>query len=456
MIFQPDELVVESRARTLTDKDVMAMEQIMDQIDYATQTVSQLVMATESLRRAKTGPVSDLKRAVMLHRALRLSMARAYEDDVAKTTMVSESFTETDWVKVAEEEDSEGTSFIGRIIDAISKALSWLWEKITGLFGGTPEKDEKKSEKAEKRLAKLQEKIAANAQIAANSKLDGLDKTFSMVGKDLSIAELVDVMKHHEAVVNPLREAIMAMSGRMAACKDLAASVSSGSDVGELASKFTTLQADIISDLSKHLKDKYDPAVHGKLLKPSRGETLDPAQSWAIDKIATSSGMKALAIAVTVKGEIRSFAAAFGAPKQDENKPISVIMPTNYQDLVTVFETTAKFREVIIKERDEITNKLSQMKADIESAKAATEAMKKQTTGKDQAALLTMLKTFQQYTNGVGRIQVALVSAFTGLETAGDVFEKLCDRFLSDSGKDADKPEEPAPAPTGTPAPATT
>lgn len=204
------------------DFDDMEIEEVAQVLETALNDLRLLSshhrLVTEAIRCGGRGHSGIHHRAIAFNECL----SRSYGP--VKTSLAVEAFSHSTGLKLAlEEEENKQKGFFTRIIDAIVKAFTWLWEKITGFFSdgeADTEKTKKKAEDAADAIDAMPSKAVEGDGLFQHAQIQS---TFGFLGDpitdDLISKHLVDMTQATEKVHRLLATSDQSFSVLMAFAK---------------------------------------------------------------------------------------------------------------------------------------------------------------------------------------------------------------------------------------------
>ena len=414
-------------------------------IDFVAESISQAVNDLGAITRmqvvienAKNAPgvpaqLSGLSRA----RALRDRLQKRYGPlPVAAMESSQSNLGQPGLIFALEEEEKDTKGFFAKIIEKITKAFKWLWEKLTGLFS--------KEESAEKVAADID---ATEAKIEAAvdngtelSKLVvdtfGINRHFGFTGKPVTLS---NVSKHLDEIHKRIPQLRKVMEGANAAFDALIKSTN------EARNKPEGLDNSIASHISELIETAMSQIPSGKaedFEKAGNKEFVSVLHSSQGSKVFTydgfiEGGVLALAVSPTPNHGVK-FLSSFSknAPKDNDKADVSGIT------LEEISRLNAQCK-AIANDIDKASKDLAKLTA---ANTAKTDALKRGLdslpTDKGDSARYVLI--YSGYSTSISSLYANAASAYKAIGESRKAVKKFTEEVLAAiaSGKQQEKQAE--------------
>lgn len=374
------------------------------------------ITVMESLK--SKGDEKAIRQAMHLNHVLRQNIGRHY--DLEAPTFVVESYGTP--VLALEEMVEESKGIVRRMIDAVIKALEWLWEKITGLFS-KGETKEQKQEKADELTKKVEEATKAGTKPVEVIKEKWAAACFGPLasGNSITINQIYPWIDQAAADIRSLSVLINNISKNLRDAGNEASKYQEGATPEEVAASAKAFTEKLEAEIAQQVKGKITNEISGKFPIEKIVAALVPEKTHCFEPIPHSAGAMLAIFGISKEGKMKTSMTNYKPPK---DAMLEVKLATSIDGGIGELAKKAEVLMLAIGSMNEdMHSKLSTIKSDANALTAKLKDIKAKAEGGKISPEL--VKSFVATVNSVGSVQATLVNMAAKCATADKCYIDL-------------------------------
>ena len=441
-----DELPITVQMDADVDEETL-INDVNDQIDFALESIDTLSRSIQILEEAKSSPLSQQKRCLLIAENIRMSIVRQYEvDGVLASVLSIESFKDkASLVYAIEEEADKGKNILMRMIDAVINAFKWLWDKITGIFSKS-EKPQDAEKAAEELTSKFTNAVEKTPKLPDGAGLTGKNyaKVFGFLGSSVTVAQIEEQLAHHTTYGDALAKAIVEVSAKMTEARNVVMAITPSTTAVEIKEKLTKYQNDVLAVIRTHFKVQYDSSKHGSYGFLSEKQVVDPTSSFCMEPVLGKGGAGGLGIFLVNVSQTSAgtLEASFKTKKNDAKDGFKINLPGQTDALKPYAEKCMAFRKTLATENLNLDNHKGTLNSDKEAMLKALDSLKGTVNKAESPEAHKTVQEFIGVVRGIGKVSTALIAARVALGSSEAIFEQIIKDVIKLAA--GEKPEEEA------------
>lgn len=430
----------------LTDDD--RIEDVLMAIEHAAveyENISRLVMSIEAAK--NSGNLVTQQQSLQIAQLSLRNTHRSFyggDEGFTRQALSVESMANSTWVVMAlEEEANDGKNILERIIDAITGAFKWLWEKISSVFSsGDTEKSA--DEKGAATMSALEKQMKSTPNFPSGSVLKGgkVGRFLQHLGEDITISAIGDTCDKQAKQADELVKLIVAISERLRAVSSVADHIKSTPTTEVLKKEKDEFEAGVKKAVTDNVTTVYAEGEHGKYHAVKEPAAIVPADSRVIGPVATEAGPAVTVIAALTAG---GYKGMIGAGARGEKKDAKITLPSALSELIPFQEKVNKFLVAVGRMNDDLKSKSGSLKADGKKAADALSGLKG-SVGKGEDAF-KVIKEYCDIARNIGGLQGSMTTTVQNFQKSSLFLNTIVDSALdlvrteSEKGK-KEKPDD--------------
>lgn len=445
----------------LTDND--SIDDVVLAIEHAAKVYEQVNRMVVSLEEAKALPIKSQRQILAISTPTLRGIYANYGMDEERWKPVytlESSMSQENLIVALEEEEKDAKGFLTRIIDAITNAFKWLWEKITSLFS-SGETEKSADQKGTEIYSDLERQIKSTPDLPAGATLSSgeINRYLSgLIGnKEAVLGPVAEFLKMSGSTADDLSKFILAISECLREAGTIGERVKSTPTLEVLNKEKEKFVADVKKAVIDNGKQHYTADAVKDFDNSKIGELVE-ADSRLIGLTLSKSGLLCCLLAAQASGSYKSIAMKQKKPAESSGK-VAIKLPSKLAELLPIQEAVNNFAVAVGRMNDDLKSKASSLKADGNKVAESLQGLKGSIGKGDESA--KAIKSFCDIAQGIGQIQgsvVTMIGAYrdaaafantiipAAIEVAkkGESSNKKEEKPAEGSGN-PDKPVEPTP-----------
>lgn len=441
----------------LTDND--SIDDVVLAIEHAAKVYERVNRMVVSLEEAKALPIKSQRQILAISTPTLRGIYANYGMDEERWKPVytlESSMSQENLIVALEEEEKDAKGFLTRIIDAITNAFKWLWEKITSLFS-SGETEKSADQKGTEIYSDLERQIKStpNLPSGASIKSGDINKYLSSIGSDVKLSDVVPLTEEMVKEADALVKFILAVSTCLRETATVGERIKSTPTLETLNKEkeaFTT-------SIKKAVMDNISKTYNQEAVKGFSGVPADvnAADSRILGPVLSKAGPMMCLLGAQANGGYK--ATVLKREKGEGSAKAALALPASLSEMLPFQEKINNLSVAVGRMNDDLKNKASALKADgnkvaevlqslkgtIDKGDEAAKAIKAfcdiaKSVGQIQGSVVTMIGSFRETSNFLNGIVPAAIE----IAKKGDSAGKKDDKPAEGSGS-GDKPVEPTP-----------
>lgn len=432
----------------VTDKDLIVA---VESINYAVAEIERTGRMISATRDTILGNnENDMRQMLALSSLHTCTLAETYAiEGFVNETVVVESIGAGGLIIALEEEAAKQKNILIRMIEAVGRAFTWLWEKITGLF----KKKKEEAQSFKKDGEELESMLSHLTQEGANFenfeiKDDSYKAFFGFVGKEVKPEDigkaLTDAIPNLESIGN----AIDKLLDRTSNLSSVASSIRGDAKADDVMIKLEQFHQAFSGVMKETLKTGYDQNKHRDY--PFNVKGFVPEMSFVVSPLPGKLAPHAMGI-FYIKAEtekVGKYNGMFVASKM-KNADTKLLPPGSLDEIATLVKGVVGY---LAKSGDVInmtSGKEAEIKALQATIKSTLDAAKTSASNHNNSDITKPINALVKYASGLGAAHTALMSSFSALTDAGKISKNYATAVMNAVSKSG-KTEKTADAATST------